>query len=117
MPIKIDKWCDPKDQISKLGRNSWNVPKLLELSKNLPILIIPIEHLNIYNYYDKVTIREFVMHMRAVNAADLKYPIILDEDSELMDGRHRIIKALLLNKKTIKAVRFEENPPPDKTDK
>jgi len=53
-----------------------------------------------------------VMHMRAVSNADLNYPIILDEDGEILDGRHRIMKALFLGKETIKAVRFEENPRP-----
>jgi len=39
-------------------------------------------------------------------------PIILDEDGELMDGRHRIMKALLIGLETVKAVRFDQNPPP-----
>ena len=55
-------------------------------------------------------------HMKSVNSANLKYPIILDEDGEVMDGRHRIMKAMLENKKTIKAVRFNENPSPCKRD-
>ena len=55
-----------------------------------------------------------VMHMKAVNNADLDRPIILDEDGELMDGRHRLMKAMLLGLNTIKAVRFDENPSPDK---
>lgn len=75
-------------------------------------MIIPLDHLNIYNLYEKLTLREMVSHMMAVNDADLSKPIILDEDGELMDGRHRIMKALLLGKKTIKAVRFEKNPYP-----
>lgn len=56
------------------------------------------------------------MHMAAINAADLSYPIILDEDGEIMDGRHRIMKAMLAGEKTIKAVRFDENPSPCKCD-
>jgi len=71
---------------------------------------IPLEHLNIYKTYNTMSLRELVGHMKSVNNADLKYPIILDEDGEVMDGRHRIMKALLTGKKTIKAVRFEENP-------
>jgi hypothetical protein len=55
-----------------------------------------------------------VMHMRAVNDADLDKPIILDEDGELMDGRHRLMKAMLIGNETIKAVRFDENPSPCK---
>lgn len=73
---------------------------------------IPIDHLNVFYAYKNLTLREMVMHMQAVNDADLKFPIILDEDGELMDGRHRIMKALITGKKTIKAVRFDKNPAP-----
>ena len=80
-----------------MGNQRWSVARLIELSKG------------------KLTLREMVMHMKAVQDANLRYPIILDEDGEIMDGRHRIMKALLLGKKTIKAVRFDENPTPCKT--
>jgi len=73
---------------------------------------IPLDHLNMYVIYEKLTLRELVMHMATANAADLSLPIILDEDGELLDGRHRLMKALLEGQPTIKAVRFEENPPP-----
>ena len=75
---------------------------------------VPINHLSLYYSYEKLTLREMVMHMRAVNDANLDRPIILDEDGELMDGRHRLMKAMLLCLDTIKAVRFDENPSPDK---
>lgn len=73
---------------------------------------VPLNHLNVWHNYEKLTLREMVMHIKAVNAADLNYPIILDEDGELMDGRHRLMKAMLNGHETIKAVRFEENPSP-----
>ncbi|MCG7904389.1 MAG: hypothetical protein JAY60_18430 [Candidatus Thiodiazotropha weberae] len=73
---------------------------------------VPLDHLNVYHKYRSHTLREMVMHMQAVERADLSYPIILDEDGEVMDGRHRIMKALLKGEKTIKAVRFDENPAP-----
>ncbi|MBS0229251.1 MAG: hypothetical protein JSS23_11220 [Proteobacteria bacterium] len=69
-----------------------------------------------YYTYSKLTLREMVMHMKAVQKADLSFPIILDEDGELMDGRHRIMRAMLEGRETIKAVRFDENPTPDKVD-
>jgi hypothetical protein len=75
---------------------------------------IPLDHMHLYYTYEKLTLREMVMHMKAVNAADLEKPIILDEDGELMDGRHRLMKAMLLGNETIRAVRFDENPPPDR---
>ena len=110
--MKIKKWGKPEEQMSHLGRHSWSVSRLFELSKNLPVMEIPLDHLNVYSQYEKLTLRDMVMHMRAVNLSELETPIILDEDGEIMDGRHRIMKAMLLGKETIKAVRFDENPPP-----
>ncbi|CAB4123357.1 hypothetical protein UFOVP40_27 [uncultured Caudovirales phage] len=73
---------------------------------------VPLNHLNVWHSYDKLTLRDMVMHMKAVNAADLNYPIIIDEDGELMDGRHRLMKAMLNGVDTVKVVKFEENPSP-----
>lgn len=110
--MKIKDWVQPKEQMSKIGKHSWSVARLFELSRNLPVMEIPLEHLNMANYYDNLSLREMVMHMKAVNDADLEMPIILDEDGDIMDGRHRIMKAMLIGAETIKAVRFEENPSP-----
>lgn len=116
MPVKIEPFCKHDAQMSKLGNHHWSVPRLIELSKDLPVMDIPLLHLNIYNKYETITLRDMVMHMKAVNESNLDYPIILDEDGEIMDGRHRLMKALLAGAKTIKAVRFEKNPEPCKVD-
>ena len=113
--IKIKKWDTPDNQVSNLGRHTWSVSRLFELSRNLPVMEIPLKHLNVYSIYERLTLRDMVMHMKAVHEADLDTPIILDEDGELMDGRHRIMKALLLGNESIKAVRFDENPYPCKS--
>ena len=112
--MKIKEWHKPSDQMCTLGRHSWSVPRLFELSRDLPIMDIPINHLNLYYSYSDLTLRDMVMHMNAVNNADLTKPIILDEDGELMDGRHRLMRAMLLGLETIKAVRFDQNPIPCK---
>ena len=112
--MKIKEWHSPKDQMCNLGNHTWSVPRLFELSRDLPVMDIPIDHMSLFYKYDNLTIREMVMHMRAVNAADLDKPIILDEDGDIMDGRHRLMKAMLIGAKTIKAVRFDENPSPCK---
>ena len=110
--MKIKEWALPQDQICNLGNHFWSVPRLFELARLLPVMDVPLDHLSVYYKYDKLTMREMVMHMQAVNTADLTMPIILDEDGELMDGRHRLMKAMLLGNETIKAVRFDENPSP-----
>jgi len=112
--MKIPDWHQPKDQMCSLGRHSWDVSRLHELARKLPIMDVPLNHLSLYYTYEKLTLRQMTMHIRAVNEADLDYPIILDEDGELLDGRHRLMKAMLLGVDTIRAVRFDTNPPPCK---
>lgn len=112
--MKLKNWLSPNEQMCWLGDDGWSVPRLFELSRSLPIIEIPIDHLCLSSTYEKLTLRDLVMHIQAVNNADLDRPIILSEDGDIMDGRHRIMKSLLIGSKTIKAVRFEENPEPCK---
>ena len=105
------KW---QDQLARLGNQEWSVARLIKLSQNFPVMEIPLEHMNIYHSFGTMTMREMIVHIKAINAADLKYPIILDEDGDIMDGRHRLMKAIITGKSTIKAVRFQTNPKPDK---
>lgn len=90
------------------------MPRLIQLAGSLPVLEIPLDHLYVWYDYGKLSLREMVMHWKAAEAADLETPIILDEDGIIMDGRHRLMKAMLLGNTTIKAVRFDKNPAPDK---
>lgn len=112
--MRIKKWNLPEEQYCRLGKLEWSVAKLFELSRGLPVMIVPLDHISLYYTYDRLTVRELVMHMKAVQDADLSYPIIMDEDGEIMDGRHRLMKAMLDGEETIKVVRFDENPPPCK---
>jgi hypothetical protein len=110
--MKIKDWISPSEQMSSIGNHSWSVPRLFELARELPVMDIPLDHLDLWHSYKDLTLREMVMHMKAVNDADLGRPIILDEDGQIMDGRHRLMKAMLTGAATIKAVRFDENPSP-----
>lgn len=112
--MKIEEYSTVKNQMSRIGNFSWAVARLITLSKNFEVMEVPLDHLNIYDKYDSLSLREMVMHIKAVLDADLSFPIILDEDGIIMDGRHRIMKVLLTGEKTIKAVRFDENPTPCK---
>ena len=116
MSVHIDKFCAHEEQMCNIGSANWSIPRLINLSESLEVLDIPLKHINIANNYKNLYLRDMVMHFRAVQDANLKYPIILDEDGEIMDGRHRIMKALLENKETIKAVRFDKNPSPCRID-
>jgi hypothetical protein len=54
-----------------------------------------------------------VEHVRLIEEVDLGYPIILGYDGRVMDGMHRIARALLEGRDEISAVRFTRPIEPD----
>ena len=48
-----------------------------------------------------------------IQDADLTFPVILSSDGRIMDGMHRVLKALLAGLSHISAVRFSSDPEPD----
>lgn len=117
-PVKVEKWCKTHGEHNyRDGNKYWSVSRLIDLAKNLEPFEIPMMGLNIYDAYPKniSSARELVAHIKQILEADLSYPIILDDEGEIMDGRHRILKALLEGKETILAVRFDETPCHDYT--
>lgn len=52
-------------------------------------------------------------HVRLIEEVDLSYPIILGPHGRVMDGMHRVARAILEARQTITAVRLTEVPDPD----
>ncbi len=110
-------------QPSEKGFYAWDVDRLVELSKDLPIIEIDISGIKeldeAFWYGDKndiPTCRSIVSHVRLINDSSLDYPIILSAENFVMDGMHRVCKALLNNISKIKAVKFKTTPSPDYKD-
>jgi hypothetical protein len=61
----------------------------------------------------KLTCRRVVDHARLMLDCDFEFPIILSSDGRVMDGMHRVCKALLEGRTEIEAVRFVRDPEPD----
>ncbi|WP_106744863.1 hypothetical protein [Yoonia maritima] len=98
----------------------WDVHKLVEASVVLPIQDFPLTDIAEVNenwWYQESgsvpTPKSIAQHIRLVQQADLAYPIILCAKGWLMDGMHRVVKALSENHETIRAVQFQETPPYD----
>ncbi len=115
MKVEVSKaWEYPGRCHFEDGKKRWVVSNLWELAKDLPVQEMPMSALNTFNLCPKVSdMGGFVEHMKSVLAADISYPIILDDEGWVMDGRHRIAKALLEGHATIKFVRFDVTPSPD----
>ena len=101
-----------------VGLDAWDVDRLIELSRDLPV-----EHLEVssisqldtayWSPTQPLTVRQIAEHFRLVREVDPSYPIILAADGRVMDGMHRVIRALLDGRTTIPAVQFEFQPEPD----
>jgi hypothetical protein len=107
---------------SEGGYKAWDVDRLVAMTKDFPrieVALSDIRELDEAFPADEkgtVTWRNVVGHMALIEAADLSYPIILAANGEVMDGRHRVAKAMLKGKATIGAVQFTNDPEPDYVD-
>ncbi|HLX87267.1 MAG TPA: hypothetical protein VKR22_02225 [Acidimicrobiales bacterium] len=105
------------------GLDAWDVDRLIELSAGLPVREIPLDAIGDLDtdYWfagsmEVATVRKVVEHMRLVVEVDPTYPIILGVDGRVMDGMHRVARAVLERRETVLVVQFEVQPEPDYRD-
>jgi hypothetical protein len=98
------------------GLKAWDVDRLVSLSKDLVTELVPIadiRELNEAYWGGLMTCREVAEHARLIQEADLRLAVILSSDGRIMDGMHRVLKALLVGRSHVPAVRFRSDPMPD----
>jgi hypothetical protein len=101
------------------GTDAWDVDRLVRLADSLPLERVRLDEIaevdSVY-WFDELhrpTVRSVVDHCRLIQEVDPGYPIILGPDGRVMDGMHRIARALLAGATLINAVRFSDLPDPD----
>ena len=99
----------------KAGMRAWDVDRLVRLSKHLEPVLVPLVEIRELDepFWGSMTCRDVAGHVRLVNESELSFPIILSGDGRVMDGMHRVLKALLRGESHIRAVRFTSDPEPD----
>ncbi len=101
------------------GLDAWDVDRLIRLSADLPVVELPLDSLSDVDsrYWSSdhggATVRWVVEHARLMADADLRWPIILGRDGRVMDGMHRVARALFDGLDTIRAVQFATDVEPD----
>jgi hypothetical protein len=105
---------------SETGLDAWDVDRLIEMSAGLPVREVPLASITDVDtdyWFDGsavvATVRKVVEHVRLIHAVDPSFPIILGVDGRVMDGMHRVARALLEGRASIRAVQFEVQPAPD----
>ena len=110
--MKVPEWIPFDQQVARIGNHRWNVMRLVHLAKDLPVIQAPIDLIALDTTYNNICMRDMVMHMQAVQDADITYPILLDENGFILDGRHRLMRAMLFGIAVIPVKRFDVNPTP-----
>jgi len=97
--------------------NCYSVAKLLDDAKDLPVFDVPLAALDLSSrIWDDCNMFAMAFHVKKCVDADLRYPILLDWNGAVADGRHRIIKAVMDGRRTIRARRMTWKPEPDRKD-
>lgn len=105
---------------SERGLLAWDVRRLVMLTQDLPVnsvSLVDIRELDRNYWYgqttDNPTCRSIVEHCRLMLECDFAFPVILDSEGRVMDGMHRICRALLDGIDAVDAVQFPVDPEPD----
>ena len=102
---------------SPAGLLAWDVDRLVALSRTFTVRAVPLTEIreldDAFVGGDEPTWRAFAEHCRLVQEAELRYPIIRAADGAVMDGMHRVTRALIEGRDTIDAVQFDTDPEPD----
>jgi len=112
-----------KDSGFSDGQDRWSSPYLYEKVKESGLVPerVCIRHLDLsrmpWQSGNVKSLDTFLYHMVRVQDSDYTIPIILGWDGYIMDGWHRLIKAILEGRKTIEAYRLEGYIEPDEKGK
>ena len=105
------------------GLDAWDVDRLIRLSAELPVRSVPLASIAELDtpYWSHpgdgpCTVNKIIGHVRLIRDVDPSHPVILGSDGRVMDGMHRIARAVLEGRTTIRAVRFSTDPEPDHRD-
>jgi hypothetical protein len=99
----------------------WDVHRLVELTRTYPVQQVPLSQIAeldecFWFQGEPATCRAVALHAKLIREVDPACPIILSASGRVMDGMHRVCRALLENRSVLPAVQFMEDPEPDYLD-
>lgn len=100
----------------------WDVSRLVRLSSAFTVKKVALSAIRELDeaYWFETGVpdcRAVALHAKLILETDLSYPVILSSNGRVMDGMHRVCKALLEGRSTIAAVQFSDDPEPDYIDR
>ncbi len=101
--------CCFDQEETRCGKKKWFVKDLVDLPGiefNLNLMSIDLGVMP----WDMDNMLEVIRHINDTNNVDFQYPVLLSPSGWVMNGWHRIAKAILDGKRTIRAKRLLELP-------
>jgi hypothetical protein len=103
---------------SSRGLLAWDVDRLVGLSSALSPKRVPLGEIreldeSCFGTDERPTWRALIEHMKLVDEANPSFPVILSASGAVMDGMHRIARAVRDGRPDIEAVQFDQDPEPD----
>ena len=101
------------------GLLAWDVLKLIDLTKDYEIIEVAVKDIRElkevywFGLGAPPIMEDIAEHAKSIFEADISYPIILCPEGRVMDGMHRVCKALIEKQKYIKAVKLTKLHAPD----
>jgi hypothetical protein len=101
-----------------LGDRAWHIETIWRAALDVPVQEVPIDVIREIDedcWFDgrPATVRAVVDHARRIENADLTVPVVLAADGQVLDGMHRIAKAVLCGRTSVMAQRLPTDPDPD----
>ncbi|MBW8001687.1 MAG: hypothetical protein FVQ80_06655 [Planctomycetes bacterium] len=95
--------------------NVWRASSLIKASKDFVVFSFDVSSVDQSEIlrWKLVNLHDYLNHSRRVYDANLTTPIILRSDGYIMNGWHRVIKALYLKVKYLPAKQFKVDLEPD----
>lgn len=113
-PVEIERMWEGGSRHERVqarfSQTTWSISDLRQAVKEEPVFDLPMCCIDLGKYDFGVAggLIGFAKHMKHVLEADLSYPIIMDQWGGIIDGRHRLVKALLDGEVAIKCVRIPD---------
>jgi len=112
MILNIDD-CKVIDNYFESEGYTWSALTLIEASKECEEFDMPLAGINLtHPAWGIKTIKDFIYQAKRCERVG-DYPIILTDEGVICDGLHRICRAILAGKETIKAKRLQTMPSAD----
>lgn len=110
-PGAADHWVS-------LGVRAWRIETVWRAAQSVPVVEVRVAAIREVDedcwFNDAIpTVRAVVDHARRIVEADLTRPVVLASDGQVLDGMHRIAKAVLNGHDTVLAQRLPRDPDPD----